>query len=139
MPLQVGPRLQAFFDEPLPIIIGTTRADGSVHMNPVWYEFRDGLIWLNGGPTRDWVGHLRRDPRITLLVVDPKNMFRWAQIHGRLLDTTAEGADEHIDRLAQRYFGGPYPNPKIDRLIVRIQPERIRGGEMRAPWDVTDT
>jgi PPOX class probable F420-dependent enzyme len=139
MPLQVGPRLQAFFDESLPIVIGTTRADGSVHMNPVWYEFRDGLIWLNGGPARDWVRHLQRDARITLLVVDPKNMFRWVQIHGRLLNTTAEGADDHIDRLAQRYFGGPYPNPKIDRLIVRIEPEQIRGGEMREPWDVAET
>jgi len=29
--LQVGPRLQAFFDEPIPTIIGTTRRDGSVH------------------------------------------------------------------------------------------------------------
>ncbi|HEY3060568.1 MAG TPA: PPOX class F420-dependent oxidoreductase [Chloroflexota bacterium] len=139
MPLQVGPRLQAFLDEPHPIIIGTTRADGSVHMNPVWYEFRDGLIWLNGGPTRAWVRHLRRDARMTLLVVDAKNMFRWAEIHGRLLDTTAEGADDHIERLSQRYFGRPYPNPKVDRLIVRIVPERMRGGEMRQPWDSTES
>jgi general stress protein 26 len=106
-------------------------------MNPLWYEFRDGNIWLNGGPARDWVHHLQRDPRVTLLVVDPKNMFRWAQIQGRLIDSTAEGADDHIERLAQRYFGGPYPSPKVDRLIVRIAPERISGGDTRQPWDVT--
>jgi hypothetical protein len=74
---------------------------------------------------------------VTLLVVDPKNMFRWAQIQGRLIDSTAEGADDHIERLAQRYFGGPYPSPKVDRLIVRIAPERISGGDTRQPWDVT--
>jgi len=34
MPLQFGPRLTAFLDEPLPITIGTTRKDGSVQMNP---------------------------------------------------------------------------------------------------------
>ena len=65
MPLQFGPRLKAFLDQPLPITIGTTRKDGSVQMAPVWYEYRDGQIWLNGGPTRDWVKHLQRDPRIT--------------------------------------------------------------------------
>ena len=137
MPLRFGPRLQAFLDEPLPIIVGTTRRDGSVQLNPAWYEYRDGHFWLNGGPDRGWVKHMHRDPRVTLLLLDPKNMFRWAQVQGQLAETTAEGADDHIDRLAQRYTGGPYRNPKIDRLIVRIVPERVTGGENGQPWDVT--
>jgi len=135
--MQFGPRLKALLDEPLPITIGTTRKDGSVQMTPLWYEYRDGQIWLNGGPNRDWVKHLQRDPRLTLLVLDPKNMFRHAQIQGRLADSTAEGADDHIEHLAQRYLGGPYPNPKVDRLIVRIDPERLTGFENGQPWDVT--
>jgi PPOX class probable F420-dependent enzyme len=137
MSLQIGPRLKAFFDEPLPMTVGTTRRDGTVQMTPVWYEYRDGQIWLNGGPKRDWFKHLRRDPRVTLFVVDPKNMFRWAQIQGRLADTDAEGGDDHIERLSQRYTGGPYRNPKVDRLIVRIEPDRITGMESGQPWDVT--
>jgi PPOX class probable F420-dependent enzyme len=135
--MQFGPRLKALLDEPLPITIGTTRKDGSVQMTPLWYEYRAGQIWLNGGPNRDWVKHLQRDPRLTLLVLDPKNMFRHAQIQGRLADSTAEGADDHIEHLAQRYLGGPYPNPKVDRLILRIDPERVTGFENGQPWDVT--
>jgi PPOX class probable F420-dependent enzyme len=138
MVLTFGPRLQAFLDQPQPITVGTTRRDDSVQMAPVWYEYRDGQIWLNGGPNRDWVKHMRRDPRVTLLVLDPQNMFRWAQIQGRLADTTAEGADDHIEHLSQRYTGGPYRNPKIDRLIVRIETERVTGGENRQPWDVSE-
>ena len=138
MPLQIGPRLQAFFDEPTPIVLGTRRRDGSVQMNPLWYEYRDGLVWLNGGPKRDWLRHIQRDDgRATLIVVDPKNMFRWAQIQFRLVDTQQEGADDHIERLSQRYLGGPYRNPKIDRLIVRVEPLRITGHESGQPWDVS--
>ena len=136
MALTFGSRLQAFLDQPLPITVGTTRRDGSVQMNPVWYEYSDGQVWLNGGPKRDWVLHMRRDPRVTLFLMDPAKMFRWAQIQGRLADTSAEGADEHIERLSQRYTGGPYRNPKVDRLIVRIDPERVTGSENRQPWDV---
>jgi PPOX class probable F420-dependent enzyme len=136
MALTFGPRLRAFFDEPLPITVGTTRRDGSVQLNPVWYEHRDGQIWLNGGPGRGWVRHMQRDPRVTLFLLDPKNMFRWAQIQGRLAGTSAEAADDHIDRLAQRYTGGLYRNPKIDRLIVRIDPDRVTGFESGQPWDV---
>jgi PPOX class probable F420-dependent enzyme len=137
MSLQIGPRLKAFFDEPLPMTVGTTRRDGSVQMTPVWYEYRDGQIWLNGGPKRDWVKHMRRDPRATLFVVDPKNMFRWAQIQGRLADTSMEGGDDHIEHLSQRYTGGPYRNPKVERMIVKINPERVTGMESGQPWDVT--
>ncbi len=100
--------------------VGTTRHDGSVQMTPVWYEYRDGQIWLNGGPKRDWVKHMKRDP-----------------IQGRLVDTSTEGADDHIEHLSQRYLGGPYRNPKVDRLIVRIAPERVTGYESGQPWDVT--
>jgi PPOX class probable F420-dependent enzyme len=136
MSLEFGPRLKAFLDEPFLITIGTTRRDGSVQMNPVWYEYRDDHFWLNGGPRRGWVKHLKRDPRITLLLVDPKNNFRWAQIQGRLVDTSLEGADDHIEHLSLRYTGGPYRGPKVDRLIVRIDPERVTGGESMQPWDV---
>jgi PPOX class probable F420-dependent enzyme len=137
MALSFGPRLQAFLAEPLPITIGTTRRDGSVQMNPIWYEYRDGLIWLNGGPKRGWVRHMRRDPRVTLFLMDPRSMWRWAQIQGRLVDTTTEGADEHIEQLSQRYTGGPYRNPKVERLIVRVAPERVIGGENGVEWDVS--
>jgi PPOX class probable F420-dependent enzyme len=137
MPIQFGPRLKAFTDEPLPIVLGTARRDGSVQMNPVWYEYRDGQIWLNGGEQRRWFKHVRRDQRVTLLLLDPKNMFRWAQIQGRLAGTSTEGADEHIDRLSHRYQGGPYRNPKVDRLIIRIEPERVTGYESGQPWDVS--
>jgi hypothetical protein len=64
-------------------------------------------------------------------------MFRWAEIRGRLLDTSSDGADDHIERLSQRYFGGPYRNPKVNRLIIRVEPLRVRGYESGQPWDVS--
>ena len=81
---------------------------------------------------------MRRDPRVTLLVLDPKNMFRWVQVQGRLADSMFEGADDHIEGLTRRYTGGPYRNPKIDRMIVRIDPERVTGRETRERWDVSE-
>jgi len=137
MSLEFGPRLNAFLAEPNLITVGTTRRDGSVQMNPVWYEYRDGQIWLNGGPERGWFKHLERDPRVTLLLLDSKNAFRWAQIQGRLAESSFDGANDHIEKLSQRYTGGAYRGPKVDRMIVRIDPTRVTGGESMQPWDVT--
>jgi PPOX class probable F420-dependent enzyme len=139
MSVQFGERLQEFLAEPNPIVVGTVRKDGSVQMSPVWFEYRAGQIWLNGGPKRDWFRHMSRDGHATLLVVDQKSMFRWAQIQARLVDSTAEGADDHIERLSQRYLGGPYRNPKVDRLIIRLEPLRVTGSNGNwQPWDLVE-
>src|SRR5689334_9364496 len=136
MSVRFGPRLQCFLDEVHPIILGTRGADGSMHMNPLWFEIRDGLVWLNAGQSRAWYERINAASEATLLVLDPINMRRWAQIQARLLDATTDGADAHIDRLAWRYLGGPYPSPKVDRLTIRLEPTDIAGSENRQPWDV---
>src|SRR5437764_4494418 len=86
MAVELSPKMQEFTQEVYPAIIGTNRKDGSVQINPVWFEFQDGSFWINGGTNRGWFKHLQRDPRITLLLIDPKNMFRWAQVQGRMVE-----------------------------------------------------
>ena len=138
--MRIGERLQRFAAEKIPAILGTVRRDGSVQLNPVWFEYADGYFWINGGPRRAWLRHIRRDPqqRITLLLLDPKNMWRWAQIQARVVDVTEEGAWEHIDSLSQRYLGRPYMRrPGDERLKIRIEPLRVTGGDNREPWDVS--
>jgi len=137
--LRIGPRLRAFFDEVYPAVIGTARRDGTVVMTPLWFEYADGEIRLNGGPGRAWLKRMQRTGQAALLFLDPKNMFRHALVHGRLMGVTADGADAHIDRLAHRYTGGSYRGPKNDRLIIRIEPTAVTGGDSGQPWDVEES
>jgi hypothetical protein len=51
-------------------------------------------------------------------------------IKGRVIEQTAEGADEHLKRLAKKYLGiGRYFYRKLDRgrMILKIKPEKIMG------------
>jgi hypothetical protein len=43
------------------------------------------------------------------------------------------GAEEHIDRLSQRYLGRPYGDHRHDdrRLIIRIEPIAVNGSLQR--------
>jgi PPOX class probable F420-dependent enzyme len=138
MALRFGPRLRAFLGEVYPAVIGTARRDGTVAMTPVWFEYADGLIWLNGGPNRAWFKRVERTGKASLLMLDPKQMFRYARIEARLAGSATAGADDHIDRLSHRYMGGPYRNPKVDRLIVKLEPTSVTGMEMGQAWDVTE-
>lgn len=140
MGVTVGPRLARFAEERIPALMGTVRRDGSVQLTPVWFEYRDGFFWLNGGPGRDWLRHIRRDPqrRVTLLLIDPKNMWRWAQIQGRVVAVTEEGARDHIDRLSQRYLGRAYARRGDERVIVKVEPLRITGRDAGGTWQADE-
>ena len=121
--------MREFLDEVQPAIIGTTRADGTIQMNPIWYERRDDEIWINGTSSRKWGQRLEAGTPVTLIMVSPANMWRWAQIQGIVRDKSYDGGEEHIDRLSQRYLGTQYRNHQPDdpRLVLRIEPIRITG------------
>ena len=122
--------VEDFLGEVITAVVGTKRSDGSVQLNPCWYEYRDGLLWLNSAEGRQWPDHVREEGRVTLFMGDPGNPWRWAQVQGRLVDWTHEGADEHIDRLSLRYTGNPVYQARKEgeqRVILRVAPERITG------------
>jgi PPOX class probable F420-dependent enzyme len=125
MAAELTPKTKAFVAEVFPVIIGTTRQDGSVEQVPVWFEFKDGFFWINGGPNRGWFKHLRRDPRITLLLMDPRDMWRWAQVMGRMVRWEEDKGGDHINHLSHRYLGKDYQGPRTDRIKVQIEPLRV--------------
>jgi hypothetical protein len=127
MAVQVSKKMQDFAAEVYPAILGTTRSDGSVQIVPVWFEYRDGSFWVNGGTNRGWFKHLQRDPRITLLLLDPKDMFRWAQVEGRMVRWEEDAGGEHINNLSHRYTGRDYQNSRQGRIKIQIEPTRITG------------
>jgi hypothetical protein len=127
--LELSDNMRKFVGEVFPVIVGTRRRNGTVQMNPAWFEFADGYFWLNSWRGARWLAHLERDGEVTLALIDPKNMFRFAQVQGRLVETTTEGANEHIDRLSHRYTGRPYQllRPGIQRVKIQVEPYRVTG------------
>lgn len=127
MAAKVSKKFEEFTQEVFPALIGTTRKDGSVQINPLWFEFKDGSFWVNGTSTRAWLKHLQRDPRVTLLLIDPRDMFRWAQVEGKMVRREEDAGGEHINHLSHRYLKRDYPNSRADRIKVQIEPQRITG------------
>ena len=75
------------------------------------------------------VRNIERDPRVALTVCDAGNPSRYYEVRGRVTDVTATGGAEHIEALAQRYLGGPYPwygGRDQVRLILTISADKIR-------------
>jgi PPOX class probable F420-dependent enzyme len=125
----LSPAVQKLAALPIPITIATKRADGSIQLNPVWFELKDGFVWLNSNTSRTWPKNLQRDRDVTLLLVDPKVPDRYAQIHGRLVSLIPDPKHEFIDQLAERYTGKKFRDlePDEHRVTLKIQPVRVTG------------
>ena len=53
--------------------------------------------------------NIERDPRVAVAVSDSADPSRYITVRGRVAANTTEGAADHIEALAQKYLGDPYP------------------------------
>lgn len=127
--LALSPAVQKLAELPIPIVVSTKRADGSVQLNPVWFELKDGYIWLNSNTNRSWPKNLQREREVTMLLVDPKTPDRYAQIRGRLAEVIPDPKHEIIDRLARRHTGKPFRDLELgeERITFKIEPVAVTG------------
>lgn len=115
----------------------TFNTDGSPQVTMVWMDADGNQPLYNTADGRIKVTNLRRDPRIMVSVQDRNNLQSYALIKGKA-KVAAEGADEHIDRMAKRFLGMdkyPWRAPGEKRLLVRIDIDKITGfGPQMQPW-----
>lgn len=110
--------------------LATLMADGSPHLTPVWIDYEDNRVLVNTAEGRQKVVNVRRDPRVAVSVFSFENPYEMVSIQGRVVETTHEGADQHIDKMAKKYLGQeryPFRRPGEQRVIIRIEPERVVG------------
>jgi len=138
MALTIGPRLQSFFDRVLPAIITTVNDRGTPEMTPLWYEFADGHIRLNGANGRRWMARMEQTGRATLFVMDPENIWRWVQVYGKVVEAAPDPGGEEINRLAHRYRGREYTGDRSSRRTLTIEITSVKGadGSQTEKWDV---
>jgi PPOX class probable F420-dependent enzyme len=121
------PQVRRLLEEPNHATVSTLNADGTVHGTVVWADVLDGSLAVNTAVGRHWPNNLERDPRITVVIYDQGNPYEYVEIKGRAAE--ADGAEEHIDRLAQKYIGQeryPWRQPDEERVKFQITPERVR-------------
>ncbi len=120
----IPPEIVAFLLEPNPAVVATLRADGSPHSVATWYDWIDGFVLLNMDASRARLGQLRRDPRVSLTVLDKDTWYTHVTLSG-VVERFAEDADlADIDRLAQRYYGKPFRNREAARVSAWMRPAR---------------
>jgi PPOX class probable F420-dependent enzyme len=108
--------------------LSTLMKDGSPQVTPVWFDYDGSHIRVNSALGRVKDKNIRRDPRVSMAIQDPDNPYRYLEIRGKVVDITQQGADDHIDSLAQKYLGQakyPYRQPGEVRVLYKIEPQKL--------------
>lgn len=107
--------------------VSTILPSGLIQTQVLWAGVKDGRLVLNTETHRKRYQNLQRDPRITVLIRDENDPYRYAEVRGEVTEfTTGDEARKHIDEVANKYTGGDYPPEAIksERVILWITPER---------------
>ena len=101
--------LIAILREPSTCYFATTMPDGSPQLTQTWVDTDDQHVLINTVLGYQKARNVQRDPRVAVTVSAPSNPSRYHALRGRVVNATTDGAAEHIDALAHRYLGTPYP------------------------------
>ena len=108
--------------------LATLMPDGTPQVTPVWIDFDGSHVLFNTAVGRQKDKNLQQDGRVSVMLVDPDNQYRYLEIRGRVVERTTDGADEHINKMAKKYLNQdvyPFRSPSEVRVIYKIEPERF--------------
>ena len=122
--------LIAVLRQPSPCFLSTLMPDGSPQMTRTWVDTDGEHVVINTVQGHQKVKNVERDPRVAANVCDLSHPASYYAIRGRVVGITTDGAAEHIETLAQRYLGTPYPwygGRDQVRVILTIRADKVIG------------
>jgi PPOX class probable F420-dependent enzyme len=121
--------------KPVHGVLTTLMPDGTPQASMIWVDYDGEHVLINTTLERQKGRNMQANPKVTILVIDPKDTGRWIEVRGQVKELTELGADEHADKLTQRYcppkqhfYGDIYPveqRQKETRVVVKVEPVKI--------------
>ncbi len=130
-PLPLPPSVEEIIRRPNPAVVATVRADGTPHTAATWYDWVDGRVLLNMDESRLRLRFLRRNPAVSLTVLDDASWYRHVTLVGSVVEMHDDRDLRDIDRLSTRYTGAPYPDREHRRVTAWMEVRSWHG------WDAT--
>jgi len=106
--------------------ITTLLPDGHPQTQVMWVDTDGDHLLVNTEVHRQKFRNVERDPRVTLMIWDREDPYRFVEVRGEVVEKV-EGpeAREHIDELSHKYRGRPYQTQiRSERVVLRIAPLR---------------
>lgn len=124
----LDPKYKRLLAEPVTMTLGLIGPDDRIGLTPMWFDYEGDKILVNTASHRRKCEWIRKNPRLTILLVNPNNPYHWVQIkctvekEMREWEPGGEYVTKQLDRIWTKYTGKPGPyalrDPKIDEKRV---------------------
>jgi hypothetical protein len=145
MPRMKPDDFEEFLRQPHVGVLATLREGGLPYTVPVWWLWKDGVIWLTGTCSRVWCKQLIKDARASLCIESGPPMTGHVGFDGRaeaferpdfdIWPISRELAEKYVGRgdpanaaAVDAFFANMQTEP---RLLFRLTPEVTRAIDMR--------
>jgi PPOX class probable F420-dependent enzyme len=120
---------------PVFVALVTVMPTGQPQATPVWCSMDGDRILVNTARGRQKDRNMTRNPKVTIMAIDPKNGYRWIEVRGEVDEVTEDGAVDHINALSKLYTGRadfyadmPHRRGKETRVTYKIRPVKVNTG-----------
>lgn len=105
------------------VTIATVDAENRPQVNPAWFLFEDGTIWLSLTTDKKKYWNLKQNPHIALCFIDATNPQRYLEVRGRVGEIVEDEGNTIINKIARKYTGGDFAfgRPGEIRLKAAIE------------------
>lgn len=123
-------KINDFLSQPFIAKIATVRADGSPYVVPVIYNWDGEYIYVIARKRAAWIEHIRRDPRVAVLIDDPKPPHPRVLIEGEAeivgtdwVEMGKKMLEKYMGKeMSQKYIEGTIDQP---RWVIKITPKKV--------------
>jgi PPOX class probable F420-dependent enzyme len=112
----LDPIYKRLLDEPVTAVIAVLGGEGRPNLTPIWFDYRGDKVLLNFAHHRKKTDWVRKNPQVTILLMNPENAYHWVSIKATITSETHEDDPEHghlaaeqVDRIWTKYTGNPPP------------------------------
>ncbi len=108
----IDPKYKMLMDKPFACVMAVMGADGRPNLTPMWFDYEGDKVLVNVASQRTKTKWIRKTPTITIVIVNPANMYHWMSMKVTverevLEDDAKEGAwvTSQLNRIWTKYVG----------------------------------
>ena len=126
-----SPAATEFMHQPFASQLVTINPKGSPQVTIMWFKYEDGAVLFTTTTDRIKFRNIQKDPRATLAVVDPTNMYKWVIVHGKL-SVDKRDPEAFYRGLAEHYLTGDalaawkQTAQMENRTVLKLTPTQVR-------------
>jgi len=126
-------------DKPFACVMAVMGSDGRPNLTPMWFDYEGDKVLVNVAGQRRKTEWIRNNPQISILIMNPENMYHWMSLKVTVEreiaeDDPDEGArvTEQLNRIWRKYVEGGgdeygLRDPSIDerRVLFECRVDKI--------------